>query len=297
MQRTEAITSGQGVLLPESTRKQRKERRITVAVNSRDRNFGSYPDSNQFRWTFRRPLKDILSIELVSGCVPADLYTIGSAWNRFVFLENSTQYLVSIAVGQYDASGLAAALATALNGIVGKINTYTATVSAATKKLTVSATGGATFTFAFSLAALPYTDDIDSNTGAIQSINCPARLLGFENWNYSSAAGTLTAPNRMDPDAFSQRLYLYLNVDSGQELHRVELGAGRRDCFHVIYLDDTRNGYYYLQKDTYSPVYVSFPAPLARLSVLDVSLRDEFFRPVDLGKKDYTLIFEITFLE
>jgi hypothetical protein len=101
----------------------------------------------------------------------------------------------------------------------------------------------------------------------------------------------------MDPDAFSQRLYLYLNVDSGQELHRVELGAGRRDCFHVIYLDDKRDGYYYLQKDTYSPVYVAFPAPLARLSFLDVSIRDEFFRLVDLGKKDYTLIFEITYLD
>lgn len=291
-----AITSGQEVLLPESSRKQRKERRITVAVNSRDRNLGTAPNSNSFRWTFRRPLKDILSVELVSGCVPADIYTIAPAWSRFVFLEGTTQKILTLRSGQYDASGLAAEVAVQLNTF-GGANTYTASWSPSTKLLTVTATGGAPFGFGFPLSALPYTDDIDSNTGAIQSINCPARLLGFEYEVYRSAGGTLTAPNRMDPDAFSQRLYLYLNVDSGQELHRVELGAGRRDCFHVIYLDDKRDGYYYLQKDTYSPVFVSFPAPLARLSFLDISIRDEFFRLVDLGKKDYTLIFEITYLD
>jgi len=101
----------------------------------------------------------------------------------------------------------------------------------------------------------------------------------------------------MDHDAFSQRLYIYLNVDSGIELHRLELGAGRRDCFHVAYLDNIKDGYYYLQKDTYSPIYVAFPAPLARLSVLDISIRDEFFRLVDLGNHDFTLVFEITYLD
>jgi hypothetical protein len=292
-----ATTSGQQLLLPESSKKQRKERRITVAINSRDRNITTSPNSNNFRWTFRRPLKDILSVELVSGCVPAEIYTIGSAWSKFIFIEGSSQKILTLTPGQYDASGLAAEVAVQLNTF-GGTNSYTASWSPVSKKLTVTGTGGAAFGFAFSMAAIPYTDDIDSNTGAIQSINCPARLLGFDYDIYrSSAGGTLIGPYPMDPDAFSQRLYLYLNVDSGIELHRVELGAGRKDCFHVIFLDDKKEGYYYLQRDTYSPVFTSFPAPLARLSFLDISLRDEFFRLVDLGRKDYTLLFEITYLE
>ncbi len=61
-----AITSGQQILLPESTKAKRKQRTVTVAVNSRDRNIGQDYNPNSFRWSFRRPLKDVLSIELVN---------------------------------------------------------------------------------------------------------------------------------------------------------------------------------------------------------------------------------------
>jgi hypothetical protein len=83
-----AITSGQGVLLPD---KRKKQRSVTVAVNSRDRNLTADYYPNSVRWTFRRPLKDVVSIELVNGCIPADLYNVASTFERKSQIELAIQ--------------------------------------------------------------------------------------------------------------------------------------------------------------------------------------------------------------
>ena len=290
-----AITSGQGVLLPDSTRRSRKQRTVTVAVNSRDRNLMADYATNPFRWTFRRALKDVLSIELVNGCVPTALYNINTGWNIFTFKEAATDYAVTLTPGQYTPIELCTELARSLNAIPGISNTYTVSYSGITKKITVSTTGTATFSFKFQDP--PYTDTIDGNTGSIQLIGCPARIFGFENWVYESVAGAITPPNRMDPALFLQRLYLHLNADNSVEFNRVEMGAGRKDCFHILYLDQNAGGYYTLNRDTYTPIFYSAPAPISRIATLNISLRDEFYRVVDLGGHDFTLVFEITFLE
>ena len=290
-----AITSGQQVLLPESTRKQRKERRVTVAVNSRDRNVGANYDSNDFRWTFRRPLKDVTSVELVNGSVPADLYNVQPAWGSLTFGEGSgtRQWQVTLKPGQYDASGLCLQLQTQLNGL-GAINTYAVTYGVVTKRATITATGGSNFTFYFQSGL--YTDELDTNTGAIQSVNCPAQLLGFDYQDYTGL-GSLVAPRRMDPYGLIGKLYLHLNADNSVEFNRVECGAGRKDCFHILFLDQVREGYYSLNKETHMPIFYSAPAPIARIATLNINIRDEFYRPVDLSRHDFTLLFEITYVD
>ena len=290
-----AITSGQGVLLPDSTRRSRKQRTVTVAVNSRDRNLVADYATNPFRWTFRRPLKDVVSIELVNGCVPTDLYNMNTGWNLFSFKEGPTYYTVTLRPGQYTAAELCTELQRALNALSGITNTYSVTYSGITKKMSVTATGGATFSFNFQDP--PHTDTIDGTSGSIQLIGCPARIFGFENWIYTSVAGSIAPPNRMDPALFLQRLYLHLNADNSVEFNRVEMGAGRKDCFHILYLDENAGGYYTLNRDTYTPIFYSSPAPIARIATLNISLRDEFYRVVDLGGHDFTLVFELTYLD
>lgn len=287
-----AVTSGQGVLIPA---KQRKERRVTIAVNSRDRNIGANYDSNEFRWTFRRPLKDVTAIELVSGTVPADLYNIQAAWGSFSFGEGVNAWNASLTPGQYNATELCDELQRVLNGLAGKTNTYVVGYSSVTKKATITATGGAAFTFYFQTGR--YVDEIDSHTGAIQSVNCIGQLFGFEYQDASDVAGVVIPPNRMDPYGPIGKLYLHLNTDNSIEIHRLERGAGRRDCFHIIYLDQVRDGYYTLNKDIHAPIFYSAPAPISRIATLNISIRDEFYRLVDLGKHDYTLLFEITYLD
>jgi hypothetical protein len=101
----------------------------------------------------------------------------------------------------------------------------------------------------------------------------------------------------MDPYGLIGKLYLHLNADNSVEINRVERGAGRRDCFHIIYLDQLRDGYYSLNKDIHAPIFYSAPAPIARITTLNISIRDEFYRLVELGKHDFTLMFEITYLD
>jgi hypothetical protein len=170
------------------------------------------------------------------------------------------------------------------------------TYSTITKKATIRSTIGI-LPFSFSFLDTPYTDTIDGTSGSIQLIGCPARILGFENLVYDSVAGAITPPNRMDPALFLQRLYLHLNADNSVEFNRVEMGAGRKDCFHIMYLDQSMGGYYTLNRDTYTPIFYSAPAPIARIATLNISLRDEFYRVVDLGGHDFTLVFEVTYLE
>ena len=129
------------------------------------------------------------------------------------------------------------------------------------------------------------------------SINSPGRLLGFEWQDYTVTNGVIQPPNRMDVDLFLKKIYLYINADNSVELNRVEMGAGRRDCFHVIYMDQIVNGYYSLNKDLHTPIFYSSPAPISRIGNLTISLRDEFNRLIDVGWQDYTLLFEITYLE
>ena len=291
-----AITSGQQVLLPEKTKSKRVQRTVTVAVNSRDRNMGAFYNTNEFRWAFRRPLKDILSIELVNGCIPADLYNINTGWNKFTFGELATTWTVTLTPGQYTSSELCTELENQLNALTGVINTYVVTYNTITKKMVVTTSAGVSpYTFYFMTS--PFADPIDTHSGSVTSVTCPGRILGFEWLDYTSRGGTITPPNRMDPDLFLKRVYLHINADNSIELNRVERGAGRRDCFHVIYLDQIQDGYYSLNKDLHTPIYYSSPAPISRMNTLTISIRDEFYRLVDLGNHDFTLLFEITHLD
>ena len=298
----EATTSGQGVLLPESTRRHRRERKITVEVNSQDRSRTKSFNSNNFRWDFRRPLKDVTAIELVSGSIPADLYNVTDAWNKFIFRETgSASVTVALTPGQYTPATLAAELAIQLNAIPGKTNTYTVTYSDTTKRLTIRGSTTTTFSFLFQ-SGLPYVDSINSTTGVVENILCPAKVLGFDFFDYTStvsgSVSTLSPPNRVDTDYCIKRVYLYINADSSKELTRVEMGAGRHDCFHIIYLPNgTKDGFYNLNQELYMPIFYSAPAPISRMSSLTISIRDEFFRLIDLGGHEFNLIFEFTVLD
>jgi hypothetical protein len=53
----------------------------------------------------------------------------------------------------------------------------------------------------------------------------------------------------------------------------------------------------HLNKETDYPILEFSPAPLSRLSLLEISMRDEFYELLDLQNKEFTLMFEITYLE
>jgi len=302
-------SSGQEVLLPQQTQlpsikpRQRKERTITILCNSRERNVVSYPNTNQFRWRLRRDLKDILSIRLIGGSVPANLYNINTGWNKFTFLENSASYTIILNPGKYDESSLANELKRALNNS-GLANVYNVTYSTTTLKISIIRISG-TYNFSLLFGSGSYTDQFDDFTGTVDAlsndylseIRSPARILGFVTQDYSSTAGTIIAPNPVDIAWFLNKIFLHINVDTALELNRVEVARGAHDPYSLVYLDDVKDGIKYLNKETDYPVIEFSPAPLSRLSLLEISLRDEFYKLLDVQNKEFTLLFEILFLE
>ena len=300
-------SSGQEVLMKDQTRIKRAIRKTTIIVNSRDRNLLGYPNSNNFRYIFKRPLTNVSSIELIDGSIPIRLYTINTGWNKFTFREGTTNYNITIPVGFYNEETLRAQLEALLNAISG--SGYTVTLSALTGKLTIVSSKGSAFAFLFYSG--DFHDDIDLNTRAVTSINTPARQLGFGLNDYTSdSAFTITAPLPMDLNNFLNRIYIHVNANNNQDLHRMEVSNGRIDCFHVVFIDpripnttptpgstDLTPDYYYLDKETNFPLFESSPAPMARLATLEFSFRDEFYRLVDFQHREVNLVFEITHLE
>ena len=302
-------SSGQQMLLPQQTQppvlkpRQRKEKITTIICNSRERNVVSYPNTNQFRWRLRRDLKDILSIRLVGGSVPANLYNINTGWNKFTFLENNIQYTITLNVGKYDETSLAAELKRALNNS-GLANVYNVVYSTITLKLSIIRTSG-TYNFSLLFGSGNYTDQFDDFTGAVDNlsndylsdIRSPARILGFVTQDYASTSGTIIAPNPIDIAWFLNKIFLHINVDTSLELNRVEVARGTHDPYALIYLDTVKDGIKHLNKETDYPVIEFSPAPLSRLSLLEISLRDEFYKLLDTQNKEYTLVLEISYLE
>jgi len=254
----------------------------------------SYPNTNQFRFVLRRPLKEIHSIELVNGSIPGLIYTINKGWNSFVFQEGTQVITVTLTPGLYNPTTLAIELQSRLN-VLGLKNIYTTFVNPETQRLSITGIGGTRFAFLF-YSGTPH-DEFDMNGVHILQINTPARFLGFGFNDYTDTAGEIVSPVAMDAENFLNRIYLYINAESTTELHRMEVGAGGRDCFHIFFASPGSANYIFLNKETETPTYIASPAPLARLSFLDISLRDEFFRPLDLQNRDVNLIFEITHFE
>jgi len=288
-------SSGQHVLMKDQAKIKRAVRRTTIVVNSRDRNLIRNYTSNEFRYMLRRPLTNILSVELMNGCIPSYIYNVNTGWNTFSFKEDSITVLITLRPGYYTESTLLTEVQTQLNAIPAKKNTYAVLLNPTTKKVQITSSNAVPYTFLF-YSGTP-NDDIDLNTLTILSINTPARLLGFGLQDYTSdASGRITSILPIDIDNFLKTIYLHVESD-GKNLSRMELGNGGRDCFHIFFLTPGETNYVNLNTNTMQTLFESSPAPIARMMSLDISFRDEFNRVVDFNQRESTLVFEITHLE
>ena len=299
-------SSGQGMILPNDLARnfsRRQDKVTTILCNSRERNVVSYPNTNSFRWRLRRDLKDITSIRLIGGSLPANLYNINIGWNKFTLQEDGILFTVVMNPGNYDGCTLTIELERALNNL-GAQNTYICTYSKTTQKITISLdTGEKSYSFLFMTGS--YVDVFDDFYGAVDTlsndylsgIRSPARLFGFVSNDYAcDASGNLISPNPVDTAWFLNKIFLHINTDTNKDLNRIEVAQGRSDPYTIIYLDDVLSGVKYLNKETDYPILEFSPAPLSRLSLLEISLRDEFNNLLDTLNKEFTLIFELTHL-
>lgn len=289
-------SSGQEVTLAYPKRNSRKERTLLVEINSRDRNRIQYPNSTEFRWRFFRPLKDVVHIQIAGGTIPFCTYNINCGWNSFTFQEGTKRFNATLTPGKYNFSQLATEVAYRMNIATGVSNTYVVEFSSITGKMTILRSKGKE-DFGLLFATGDFVDFYDQNN-TLQKINSPAHLFGFEKKDYFNGANEfIVSPNVADLDFILTRIYVYLNHDNNQDISTVERSVGRQQPHAIVYMDPMGNNYKYLNKETHEPLFEAFPAPIARMATLDVSLRDEFDRLIDLNGRDFTLLLEIVYLD
>jgi hypothetical protein len=296
------ISQGQNQLLPASTRANRKPRILRFDISSFDRNVVT-EQTNAFRWRFPNALKDITEMSIVGGVIPVPVTNMFAqsnqkynySYNKFTALIGSTPYTITIPPGNYTAATFATALAAQLDAATASAITFTVGISPLTGVLNVSASAG---TFAFLFGTGSYVDRIDTMTGAILKANSPAIMMGFgAATDYASVGTVMSSPNAVDMSVINSRIYLYLNYDTTQDMISFGRGLGRREPSAIIYMDTTQNDRKYINKETYSPLIVQKPAPLARVNALEIRFEDMFGNPIDFGNKEVNLALELTVLE
>lgn len=289
-------SSGQDVLLPTPSRESRRQRTVLLEINSRDRNTTLNPQSSQFRWKLFRPLKDVRQIQIAGGSIPSCIYNINLGYNTFTFQEAATTFAVSFTPGRYSYKEIVTTLAATLNALPGITNTYTVEINSITGFMNIKrATGAASFALLF--LSGNYVDEYDRNN-ALLKMNSPAHLLGFGRADYvSNSSGIITGTANVDVDCIVNRLYLYINHENAQDFNTIERTVGRLHPHSIIYMDVPNGSYKYLNKETFQPIFQAYPAPISRIATLDISLRDEFDRLVELNGRDFTILLEISCLE
>jgi hypothetical protein len=286
-------TSGQAVLMKERPLASRKQKTLLLELNSRDRNYLNLVKSNPFQYTLASPIKDIRSIELIGGTIPARPMNINNSNNKFTFIESGFPRTIEIPVGYYSDEAFIEALAVLLSTI--SESEYVIKKSALGNMVIMQTGVRQPFELIFFLTDTP--DVIDPVNGALLEQKTPALLMGFDMSDYLSVDGAIVSPYPMNLHANLTRLYLYMNVQNSLDLSCISRGAGRRSPFAIIYMDTDVNGYKFLNKETFSPISYSLPQPIGRLTTIHVEFRDEFFQIVDFNGKDFTLLLECTVLE
>jgi hypothetical protein len=288
-------SSGQQVTIAYPKRNERREVTLLLEINSRDRNLVQYPNASEFRFRLFRPLKDIVKLQIAGGTVPGCLYNLNTGWNQFTFQEATRKWNVTIPPGRYTYETVCTKLASVLNSLSGVTNTYSVFIDATTGTLTLQRTAGVA-EFAFLFLTGDYIDFYDQNN-TLQKINTPAKLLGFGRADYTNTGSIITAPFVVDLEFLLNRAYVYINHDNTQDLNTIERSVGRQQPHAIVYFDELRNNYKFLNKETFEPLYCSYPAPISRIATIDISLRDEFDRCVDFNGRDFTLLLEVVYLD
>jgi len=297
------LTSGSGSAL--QIQKKKTARTIRVEINSIDRNTKAFPSPSHFQWTFPFPVKEIREVRLIGGTIPVPYLSMDTGWNKCTFVEDGVRYTITLPVGFYTITTVLGALESALNGLSGIKNTYTVTQNAASGQATITGTGGYGFSFLYKTGST--TDTIDIDTNSILALGCPARILGFETADYTSVGGSIVAPNLPNIWYALERTYLYLNFNSSQDLRSVLRGIGRKEPSAIFYNDELNTYNYpgglssvspipltkYLNKETYDTVIVPTPAPISRISYLEVSLRDVFYNLLHTQGREVSLVLEL----
>ena len=74
-----------------------------IVIDSRDRDYLKYPDSNRYRVEITEEFRDVTSLELILAQIPNTFYNIAQENNKFyISEENDPIQIIDIPIGQYN---------------------------------------------------------------------------------------------------------------------------------------------------------------------------------------------------
>jgi len=159
-----------------------------IVIDSRDRDYLKYPDSNKDRVEITEDFRDVTSLELILGQIPNTFYNISNQNNKFYISEGDTAIQnISIPEGQYNNEQLL----DVLNGSKGDLfeslkNKYNFTRNVYDLKLRMQSNNSFSDQFVFNVN---YEYDSGCLPCKVESVD---RSIGFLNKTYYSYLVDLT---------------------------------------------------------------------------------------------------------
>lgn len=294
---------------------------VTVLVDSKERvNDSETPGSYTVKLT--KSLKNVYSIELIGGKLPSPCYNILPSNNLLTFQETEKQVktgqLVKVHVppGDYDATSLALALASAMNQ--HGINNYRVTIDPITKKFTIAVTNAneSSFSGLFNLVLSDSCDAFGDSGFMDRSViehdylgrqfrrevkdvryGCRRQVyvkgsigevLGFSAKNLTGAT-SYTAQNCYNLSPFSY-LALFVNDYDRIQSNNVKVDGS----FSIIPLDNNTNSFDTNTRDVDNVRYIRYFYPMLKeINQFTIKFVDPYGNVYDFGGIDNALLFEI----
>ena len=226
-----------------------------LAIDSRDRNQNTYPDSYHYKIELKEYLKDVLSIELLSAEIPKTDYLIHENNNLLHFSEG-TDLIATIPIGNYDIVSLTSEIETQMNAVGA--NVYTVNVNTLNNLITIST--GVPFDLNFNGGTELYLNE----ERTIYPENSIAPVLGF-------SRNTLTGSTSYTSQGSYNLICPYLLIHI-ENLETIESNSQVDTAFAKIPLDIPTNTIKYFEKNDYKKIKY-FSPPLGKLQHLIISFK------------------------
>lgn len=187
-----------------------------LIIDSAERNCKKYPNSNDYVIHLQKEYKQVISVELVQGCIPYSGYIINKNNNK-LFLQEIFDNTVQVEVpeGDYNADQLRQELENALNSSPDLDSMYTVSINELQRKFTIESnlTGGDNI---FRLMNNCCTCNVVSANGYNNCNDCDScplcrkkncnkyipksisKKLGYDKVNFLYAKGVITSVEQID---------------------------------------------------------------------------------------------------
>lgn len=263
--------------------------RHVLLLDSRDRNYTSYPSAASYVLPLPRTYRNVVRAHVTSAEVPTSFHVFrADAGNTTLRMKlDGVAGAATIPNGNFTTTTMMAALTEALDAAFAGA-TFTAAVKVSTGQLVLSNSLGRAM-------------EIDTTAPSIATRTewGLAYFLGFRRGAvYAASAGQdLTAPNGMVLNPYT---YMLLDVD---ELNHIDECGGERagpmlrGALCKVPLAATTDSYVFLQSQNLVSNGGDLRTPLSRLDRLTVNWRFHDNKPVDFNDVEHSVSLEIECME